>query len=79
MGARSDYHLAVGVIFNTTDGSVKATDDRIVKLTYDLRTLLSQPLPGNINVKTVASIAGQIISLSTCVGSVSRIMTRHQL
>lgn len=67
----------LGVILNTIDGSVKATDDRIAKLTTDLGTLSSQPPPRNVHVKTVASVAGQIISLSSCVGSVCRIMTRH--
>ena len=67
----------LGVILNTIDGSVKATDYRIVKLTTDLGTLSSQPPSRNVHVKTVASIAGQIISLFSCVGSVCRIMTRH--
>ena len=69
----------LGVILNTIDGSVKATDDRIVKLTKltDLGTLSSQPPSRNVHVKTVASVAGQIISLFSCLGSVCRIMTRH--
>ena len=51
----------LGVILNTIKGSIKATAERIVKRVY---------------VKCVASIAGQIISLSSCVGPVARIITR---
>lgn len=40
----------LGVILNTIDGSVKATDDRIAKLTTDLGTLSSQPPPRNVHV-----------------------------
>ena len=67
----------LGVILNTIDGSVKATDDRIVKLTTELGTLSFQPPSHNVHVKTVASVVGQFILLFSCVGSVCRIMTRH--
>ena len=70
----------LGVVLNTTDGSVQATDERIAKLTSDLgslQTLSSQQSFCKVHVKSVASVAGQIISLSSCVGSVTRIMTRH--
>ena len=66
----------LGVVRNTNDGSVQATDERIVKLISDLGSL--QALSSQcLHVKSVAGIAGQIISLSSCLGSVSRIMTRH--
>ena len=51
-----------------------------MKLTPDLRslqTLSSQQSVRQVHVKSVLSVAGQIISLSSCVGSVTRIMTRH--
>ncbi|XP_068738599.1 uncharacterized protein [Montipora capricornis] len=70
----------LGVVLNTIDGSVQATDERIVKLTSDLgslQALSSQQSVCKVHVKSVASVAGQIISLSSCVGSVTRIMTRH--
>ena len=70
----------LGVVLNTIDGSVQATNERIAKLTSDLRSLQalsSQPFVRQAHVKSVASVAGQIISLSSCVGSVTRIMTRH--
>ena len=70
----------LGVVLNTIDGSVQATDERIAKLTSDLgslQTLCFQWSLCKVHVKSVASIAGQIISLSSCAGSVTRIMTRH--
>ena len=70
----------LGVVLNTIDGSVQATDERIAKLTSDLgslQTLSSQLSLCKVHVKSVASVAGQIISLSSCVGSVTRIMTGH--
>ena len=70
----------LGVVLNTTDGSVQAIDERITKLTSDLgslQTLCFQQSPRKVHVKSVASVAGQISSLSSCVGSVTRIMTRH--
>ena len=70
----------LGVVLNTIDGSVQATNERIVKLTCDLgslQTLSSQQSVPQVHVKRVTSVAGQIISLSCCVESVTRIMTRH--
>ena len=70
----------LGVVLNTIDGSVQATDERIAKLTSDLgslQTLCFQQSLCKVHVKSVASVAGQIISLSSCVGSVTRIMTRY--
>ena len=64
------------VILNTIDGSVKANDERIAKLSHDLETLYTQQHPTRVHVKCVASIVGQIISLPSCVGSVARIITR---
>ena len=66
----------LGVILNTIEGSIKATDERIAKLSYDLEILSTHQHPTRVHVKRVASIAGQIISLSSCVGPVARIMTR---
>ena len=57
----------LGVVLNTIDGSVQATNERIVKLTCDLgslQTLSSQQSVPQVHVKRVASVAGQIISLS---------------
>ena len=66
----------LGIILNTIDGSIKATDERIATLSRDLENLSTGQNPTRVHVKRVASVAGQIISLSSCVGSVARIMTR---
>ncbi|KAK2564084.1 hypothetical protein P5673_012305, partial [Acropora cervicornis] len=66
----------LGVILNPIDGSIKATDERIATLSRDLENLPTGQNPTRVHVKRVASVAGQIISLSSCVGPVARIMTR---
>ena len=66
----------LGVHLNTLDGTIRATDERIAKLSQDLAALSSYKSSSAVHVKRVASVAGQIISLSSCVGSVARIMTR---
>ena len=66
----------LGVILNTIAETIKATDELIDKLNAGLVDLFSRQPPRKVHVKTVASVAGQIISLSNCVGSVARIMTR---
>ena len=66
----------LGVIINTIDGFIKATDERIAKLCHDLDSWFSLEYPSRVHVKRVANIAGQIISLSSCLGPVARIMTR---
>ena len=60
----------LGVILNTTEGSIKATDERIAKLSYDFEILSAHQHPTRVHVKCVAIIAGQIISLSSCVSPV---------
>ena len=66
----------LGVVLDTIDGTIKATEERIEKLNAGLVELLSCQPPRKVHVKRVASVTGQIISLSPCVGSVARIMTR---
>ena len=66
----------LGVVLDTIDGAIKATDERIEKLNAGLVELLSCQPPRKVHVKRVGSVTGQIISLSPCVGSVARIMTR---
>ena len=67
----------LGVIVNTIDGSVKATEERIDRLKHNLAALSYQRPPKRVPVKEVARVAGQIISLTCCAGSVTRIMSRH--
>ena len=66
----------LGVHLNTFDGTIRATEERIAKLSQDLAALSSYKSSSAVRVKRIASVAGQIISLSSCVGSVARIMTR---
>ena len=66
----------LGGILNTIDGTIKATDERIQKLTAALVDLSSRPPPRKVHVRSFASVTGQIISLSSCVGLVARLMTR---
>ena len=75
MGANTII-TCLGVTLKTIKGSIKATDERIAKLSYDLEILSTHQHPTRFYVKCVASIAGQIISLSSCVGPVARIITR---
>ena len=62
---KTDHNTWLGVILNTIEGSIKATDERIAKLSYDLEILSTHQHPTHFHVKCVASIAGQIISLSS--------------
>ena len=66
----------LGVVLDTTDGTIKATDERIEKLNAGLVELVSCQPPQKVHVKRVATVTGQITSLSPCVGYVARIMTR---
>ena len=66
----------LGVILNTVDGSITATDEQIAKLSHALEILSTHEHPTRVHVKCVASVAGQIISLSSCLDPVVRIMTR---
>ena len=67
----------LGVILNTINGSIKATDERIATLSRDLRICLPiRILRAFTSSAWRALPAGQIISLSSCVGPVARIMTR---
>ena len=67
----------LGVILNTIDGNIKASDERIPKLNAGLVHLSSGPPPRKVHAKNVANVTGQIISLSSCVGpAVVRIITK---
>jgi len=66
----------LGVILKTIDGTIKAIDERIQKLNAGLVDLMTSPPLRKVHVRNVASVTGQIISLSSCVGPVARIMTR---
>ena len=65
----------LGVHLNTLDGTIRAMDEGIAKLSHDLAALSSYKSSSAVHVKRIANVAGQIISLSSCVESVARIMT----
>ena len=59
MEADTDHNLVrPGVILNTIDGSIKATDERIATLSRDLENLSTYQNPTRVHVKRVASVAG---------------------
>ena len=64
------------MIPNTLDWSIKVTDERSEKLNAALVELSSRPPARKVHVRNFASVAGQIIFLSSCVGSAARIITR---
>ena len=66
----------LGVILDTIDGTIKATDERIEKLNAGFIELHPCKPTRKVHVKGVAIVTGQIIFLSPCVGSFARIMTR---
>ena len=65
----------LGVHLNTLDGTIRATDERTAKLSDNLAALSLYKSSSTVHVKHGASAAGQIVSLSSCVGSVACIMT----
>ena len=77
MGARSNFLVASrSSQHNTLDGSIRATDERIAKLSRDLAALSSYKSFTTLHVLRVPCVAGQSIFLSSCVGSVACIMAR---
>lgn len=65
----------LGIILKAIDGTIKATDKHIQKLNTGLVDVVSST-SRKVHVRSVASVMGQIISLSSCVGPVAHIMTR---
>ncbi|XP_068680179.1 uncharacterized protein [Montipora foliosa] len=66
----------LGAVLNTSTSEISATDKRIKSLQEDLAALLafcSSCHP----VRKLASVCGKIISLGSCVGNVSRLMSRN--
>ena len=53
-------------VFDTYQGLISVTERRVSKL------------KSSIDLRDVASVVGQVISLTPCVGSVAKIMTRAQ-
>ena len=59
----------LGVILDTIDGTIKATDERIEKLNAGFVELHPCQPTRKVHVEGVAIVTGQIIFLSPCVGS----------
>ena len=66
----------LGTVINTVDSSVAATDKRIESLLGDINDLLRDSHL-SVHVKRIAKVTGKIISLTNCVGNVTRLMSRN--
>lgn len=66
----------LGVVFDTSAGLISATSRRIDSLLSDIDNIVEHKSK-SFHVKTIASVCGKIISLGSCVGNVSRLMSRH--
>lgn len=65
----------LGTVLDTNQGFISVTEQRISKLKANIDSVLK----GDsmiVNVRNLATVVGQIISLTPCVGGVTRIMTR---
>ena len=65
----------LGTVLDTNQGFISVTEQRISKLKVNIDSVLK----GDsmiVNVRSLGTVVGQIISLTPCVGGVTRIMTR---
>ena len=65
----------LGTVLDTNQGFISVTEHRIAKLKSSIDSILKGGCT-TVNVRTLAAVVGQIISLTPCVGDVTRIMTR---
>lgn len=65
----------LGTVLDTNLGFISVTEHRIAKLKSSIDSILKGGCT-TVNVRTLAAVVGQIISLTPCVGDVTRIMTR---
>ena len=65
----------LGTIFDTYQGLISVTERRVSKLKSSI-DLLRKDDCKILKVRDVASVVGQVRSLTPCVGSAARIMTR---
>ena len=65
----------LGVVLDTNQGCISVTEQRISKLKASIDSVLKGE-HNNVKARDLASVVGQIISLSPCVGCVARIMSR---
>ena len=65
----------LGTVLDTNQGFISVTEHRITKLKSSIVSVLKGGC-STVNARTLAAVVGQIISLTPCVGDVTRIMTR---
>ena len=65
----------LGVVLDTNQGCISVTEQRISKLKASIDSVLKGE-HNNVKARDLASVLGQIISFSPCVGCVARIMSR---
>ena len=75
LGTLSDI-VWLGTVIDTANSTIAATDKRIESLLCDLNDILRDSRL-SVHVKKIAPVAGKIISLSNCVGNVTRFMSRN--
>ena len=75
LGTLSDI-VWLGTVIDTANSTIAATDKRIESLLCDLNDILRDSRL-SVHVKKIATVAGKIISLSNCVGNVTRLMSRN--
>ena len=65
----------LGTVFDTFQGVISVTERRISKLKSSISFIRKVDCK-SVKVRDLASVVGQVTSLTSCVGSVARIMTR---
>ena len=65
----------LGTVLDTNQGFISVTEHRIAKLKSGIDSILKRGCT-TVNVRTLAAVVGQIISLTPCVGDATRIKTR---
>lgn len=66
----------LGSVFNMKNSTISATDKRIQSLKSDIENIMLKPYD-LFHVKRIASTVGKIISFSSCIGNVTRLMSRN--
>ena len=67
----------LGAIIDSRDGSFSPTDSRIQKISVSIEELSKFGVNSPCPVKSIASLAGQIVSLKFCFGNLVSLMTRN--
>ena len=78
MGARSNI-TRLDTVFDTYRGFISVTESRIFKLKSSIKRIREVDCKIIVKARDLASVVGQVISLTHCVRSEARIMTRSML